>query len=174
MTNVLGVIVLAGMLGIIYFCIQGIRKKPHAVRGFLISAGVAFGAIALMPEPSQGVSASAPVATSPEPAATTPQEPAADAPASSTPWRYIVDEVQFGCASKDDFARIVSYAADGDREAYTQAITDGFTSGQCRPFQADQEVYVEGGNFLGGLVELRAKGETATWWTNIEATKPTR
>lgn len=175
--NPLEMLAVAGLVGAAYNVVGIIQKRVNALPYLVCSLAVAWAALTLAPQPQSVQSApidepTPVVVPGTDPGALQPLETESDSQPTTSPWRYITDDVQFGCAGKEDFSTIVGFAAQGDREAYVQAITEGFMSGVCRPFKTNQKVYVEGGNFFGGLVKLRVKGETSTWWTNIEATKP--
>lgn len=81
--------------------------------------------------------------------------------------RTIKDDSRFGCASRDYLSSISNMLAQGDSMAAENAIREGFTTGQCVPFNSGEPVYVE--KFDWGLVEIRRPGQSTTYWTFTES-----
>ena len=81
--------------------------------------------------------------------------------------RTIKDDSRFGCASRDYLSSISNMLAQGDSMAAENAIREGFTTGQCVPFNSGEPVYVE--KFDWGVVEIRRPGQSTTYWTFTES-----
>lgn len=77
----------------------------------------------------------------------------------------------FGCTSRDYFEKLVGYAVEKDKEAFTKALTAGLLAGTCTTFKNGEVVYITDTAIFSGLVKVRRKGETQEYWTNIEAVK---
>lgn len=81
----------------------------------------------------------------------------------------ITSENYFGCVNKDDFEKAVKYAVERDAEAFGQFLSAGLATGLCTTFEKGQAVYVEQSAMFSGTVKVRPQGETASYWTNLEA-----
>jgi hypothetical protein len=84
---------------------------------------------------------------------------------------HIDGDSWFGCVSKDYYSTLVGYVTDNDKEALKKALLAGLATGQCNKFKADEEVFLEDTSVIPGLVQVRPKGETIEYWTNMEAIK---
>lgn len=82
---------------------------------------------------------------------------------------HISSEDYFGCVNKDDFEKAVKYAVERDAEAFQQFLGAGLATGLCTTFEKGQIVYVEHSALFSGAVKVRPQGETASYWTNLEA-----
>lgn len=115
-----------------------------------------------------------PSGTRPGPGAskTTPRRPGTAAPRRSvteTGARPIVGDHRFGCTDRDYFEKIVGYAVQKDQEAFNRALADGMLAGLCTLFTSGETVYLADTRIFSGLVRVRRRGETAEYWTNMEA-----
>ncbi len=84
---------------------------------------------------------------------------------------YVVGESHFGCGSKDYFSKLVGYAVDKDIEAFKKGLAVGLLTGQCTLFKNGETVFVTDTSIFSGLVQVRRKGDTTTYWTNMETVK---
>lgn len=75
----------------------------------------------------------------------------------------------FGCTDKDYFEQVATYALQGDRQAFSNALAAGLVSGTCTKFEKDEPVYVVGSGLFSGLMRVRRPGESSEYWTVIEA-----
>ena len=63
----------------------------------------------------------------------------------------------------------MSYAVQGDNKAFSGGLAAGVINGTCTMFNAGETVYVTDTAIFSGLVEVRRKGESQEYWTNLEA-----
>jgi hypothetical protein len=85
--------------------------------------------------------------------------------------KQIADGAFFGCTTKAQHGKLVDYLVQGDKEAFTRALAESVVAGECTMFKKDELIYLTDTAVLSGLVKVRRKGETAEYWTNIEAVK---
>ncbi len=97
----------------------------------------------------------------------------ASAPVSATTNenKRISGENRFGCSDRDYFDKVVGYAVQNDKQAFSQALAAGILSGVCTMFKNGEEVYIADTAILSGLVKVRRKGQMEEYWTNIEAVR---
>lgn len=81
--------------------------------------------------------------------------------------KKIKDDSRFGCVSRDYLGSISNMLAQGDSMAAENAIREGFTTGQCVPFNSGEPVYIE--KFDWGMIKIRRLGQPTTYWTFIES-----
>ncbi|MFC5846742.1 hypothetical protein [Deinococcus petrolearius] len=163
MTALLWLVGLLGLAGVVYSVSLGVRKSPYTTPAFALSGLLACFALAPMFGPGEQSSSGETVPF------VQPPEPESALPASGL--YRLVDAEQYGCLRQEDFAQIIHYAAQGDRATYVNALAENFASGACRGFAAGQRVFVEDRSLVG-LARIRPEGETAAWWTNMEAIRP--
>jgi hypothetical protein len=65
----------------------------------------------------------------------------------------------------------VSYAVQKDNDALSRGLATGMLAGTCTMFKAGEAVYITDTAIFSGLVEVRWKGETQEYWTNLEAVR---
>jgi hypothetical protein len=87
------------------------------------------------------------------------------------PPKHIASDPSFGCTTKDQFGKLVGYLVQGDKEAFAHGLAEAVAVDKCTLFKKDEPVYVIDTAISSGLVKVRRKGETAEYWTNIEAVK---
>lgn len=85
--------------------------------------------------------------------------------------KHIVGDSFFGCADKDYFSELVGYAVDKDVEAFKKGLRTGMLTGQCTMFKNEDEVFLTDTSIFSGLVQVRRRGDTTAYWTNLEAVK---
>ena len=85
--------------------------------------------------------------------------------------KHIVGDSHFGCVSKDYFNKLVGYAVDKDMEAFKKGLVAGMLTGQCTLFKSGEEVFLTDTSIFSGLIQVRRRGDTTAYWTNIEAVK---
>lgn len=85
--------------------------------------------------------------------------------------KQIADDHRFGCSDRDYFEKLVSYAVQKDNEAFSQGLAAGILAGACTMFKTGEAVYITDTAIFSGLVEVRRKGETQEYWTNLEAVR---
>jgi hypothetical protein len=95
--------------------------------------------------------------TSSQPAVTTGQD------------KQISGDHRFGCSDREYFERLVGYAVQKDNQAFSQGLAAGLLAGTCTMLKAGESVYITDTAIFSGLVEVRRKGETQEFWTNLEA-----
>ena len=83
----------------------------------------------------------------------------------------IVSNGYFGCTNKDVFSKMVSYAVQGDTEAFRQAMLAALTIEECTAFEAGEIVQLEDTAVFSGMIKVRRRGELSEYWTNLEAAK---
>ena len=98
--------------------------------------------------------------------ASTPKAP--QAPAGT---KVISGDTWFGCVDRDQFGKLVRYATQGDADAFKRGLATGMLAGTCTTFNNGEAVYVVDSAILSGALKVRRKGETAEFWTNVEAVK---
>ncbi|MBS1766023.1 MAG: hypothetical protein JST05_01280 [Acidobacteria bacterium] len=128
--------------------------------GFLVVGGIL-----------QLANPSRPGTTTPEPSNSPTITTPAESPHSASTRKHIVGTSWFGCRDRDDLSKLISYAAQGDREAFSRGLAEGVADGQCTVFKDGEEVVLTDTAIFSGLVKVRRVGDTEEWWTNIEAVK---
>jgi len=89
--------------------------------------------------------------------------------ASNTTGRYtIVSDSYFGCISKADLDKMVTYHLQKDEAAFRSAYTLGLAAGSMTSFKKGEVVFLMDSTWTGS-VQLRREGKTATYWTVQEA-----
>lgn len=81
----------------------------------------------------------------------------------------VVSDGYFGCTEKDDFEKIVGYAAQQDEDAFRSALGVGLMSGLCTTFEKGELVLLQDTAMFSGMMKVRRKGELSEYWTNVEA-----
>jgi len=79
----------------------------------------------------------------------------------------IIRKGTFGCTSREEYQRIVGFAAQGDQEAFAKALLAGAKASRCRAFPMNSQVFRAGASW-SGFVQIRAKGDTVAYWTHME------
>lgn len=77
----------------------------------------------------------------------------------------------YACQGRDYFERTVKFAAANDVNAFTKALSQGLSSGQCVMLLKGQFVYVDDVAVLAGLKQVRTVGNVTTYWTFTEAVR---
>ena len=103
------------------------------------------------------------------PAPTEPEQQPVSSSAGAPGSRLIDGESNFGCRTRDYFSKLVDYAVQGDREAWSRALAQGALSGECVLFKADEPVFITDTALFSGLVKVRRKGKLTEYWTDIES-----
>ena len=85
----------------------------------------------------------------------------------------ITGDHYFGCQDRDEFDKIISFAAQKDSEAFNAALWRDLATGQCTLFKNGETVFLTDTAIFHGLIQLRRKGETEEYWTNLEAARQT-
>lgn len=85
--------------------------------------------------------------------------------------RRIQGDKRIGCVSEDYYRRLVRFAGSGDNEAFKEALVAGVLTGQCVMFKAGTPVILEDTALFSGLMQVRIRGETVSYWTSIESAK---
>ncbi len=75
-----------------------------------------------------------------------------------------------GCSDREYYEKLTLYAVQKDYAAFNRSLTTGFISGICVKFTAGEQVFIVDSAIFSGLVKIRRKGETAEYWTAMEAT----
>jgi len=83
--------------------------------------------------------------------------------------KRISGDHRFGCSDREYFDKLIGYAVQKDNDAFSQGLASGILAGSCTMFKAGESVYLTDTAILSGLVEVRRKGETQEYWTNLEA-----
>lgn len=96
---------------------------------------------------------------------TTKSKTSSSPPQTSQDLSYITKGGYPASASKELFEKAIKMAVDND----TQALQKLINSNLVFILKEGVPVYVEDSSILGGWVKLRPKGETVTFYTNIEA-----
>jgi len=94
-----------------------------------------------------------------------------DSPSASlTPGEHtIASDKLFGCTDRDEFEKIIGFAVEKDSDAFGKELATGMLSGQCVMFSAGETVFLSDTAMFSGLIQVRRKGETLAYWTNLEA-----
>jgi len=82
---------------------------------------------------------------------------------------HITEGSWFGCETKEEFNTLMGYLVDGDKEAFTNALTAGLITGTCTIFESGETVYLADTSFFSGLVKVRRPGAVREYWTALEA-----
>ena len=85
--------------------------------------------------------------------------------------KQIAGDHRFGCSDRDYFDKLVGYAVQKDNDAFSQGLAAGILAGTCTMFKVGESVYITDTAIFSGLVEVRRKGETQEYWTNLEAVR---
>jgi hypothetical protein len=85
--------------------------------------------------------------------------------------KRISGDSRFGCSDRDYFEKLVGYAVQNDKQAFSNALAAGILAGTCTMFRDGDEVYVADTAIMSGLIKVRRKGQTEEYWTNLEAVK---
>lgn len=87
-----------------------------------------------------------------------------------TTGRYtITGDGWFGCVSQQDFLDISAYRSQGDKTAFTNALSARMASGIATIFKKGEVVFLADTKIFSGIVQVRREGETTKYWTNLEA-----
>jgi hypothetical protein len=68
------------------------------------------------------------------------------------------------CQSFDYWDRLMGYKWNGDGDAGTKMLQEGFATGECRGFDAGATVYKTDWN-IKGFIKIREQGDTTEYWT---------
>ncbi len=79
----------------------------------------------------------------------------------------ITSDGNVGCIEKEDYKRLVSYAAENDLEAFKKALAALVLSGRCIMFKTGDEVFLRDTAFFAGMAQVRRRGDISEYWTNI-------
>jgi hypothetical protein len=82
--------------------------------------------------------------------------------------KLVAGDNRFGCSDRDYFEKLVGYAVQEDKKAFSQGLAAGLLSGTCTMFKAGEPVYITDTAIFSGLIEVRRQGETTEFWTNLE------
>lgn len=77
----------------------------------------------------------------------------------------------FGCRDRAKFQELIDYAGQRNREAFMRGLLADYRDGECRPFEAGEEVFVEEKAIYSGLARFRPRGETQSWWADADAAR---
>lgn len=91
------------------------------------------------------------------------------APAEAQTERTIKAGTWVGCVTKEQKSELTGYLVDGDRAAFESAATRYILEGRCTIFETGERVFVVDTAIFSGLVKVRRRGETRSYWTNTEA-----
>ena len=80
-------------------------------------------------------------------------------------------EGNFGCRDRTKFEELNGYHVNQNDIAFLGGLVRAYKDGTCRTFDDGEEVYVTERAISSGLVRVRPKGETSSWWTYAEATR---
>jgi len=83
--------------------------------------------------------------------------------------KQISGDHRFGCSDREYFDKLVGYAVQKDTDAFSKGLAAGILAGTCTMFKAGESVYITDTAIFSGLVEVRRRGETQEYWTNLEA-----
>lgn len=84
--------------------------------------------------------------------------------ASSSGWYRFAEGDIIGCKSREDYDRLASFAASGDREAFNRFFAAHRLRGECRMFDAGDEVFLDDLTFT--MRKLRPRGRTDAYWVS--------
>ena len=85
--------------------------------------------------------------------------------------KQIAGEHRFGCTDREYFDKLVSYAVQKDNDAFSRGLAAGVVAGTCTMFKSGESVFITDTAIFSGMVEVRRKGETREYWTNLEAVR---
>lgn len=75
----------------------------------------------------------------------------------------------FGCVNRETYTEILMLLAQGDKEAFTDALVACTIYGAATIFEEGEVVYLVDTKVWSGLVQIRRAGEATRYWTMIEA-----
>ena len=81
----------------------------------------------------------------------------------------ISDEGWFGCTEREQLDKLTQYATQKDKDAFSRELARGLVTGTCTRFDEGEIVYLMEATIFAGVVNVRRKGETQTYWTYTEA-----
>ena len=81
----------------------------------------------------------------------------------------IVDDGWFGCTEREQLNKLTQYTTQKDKEAFNRELAMGLVTGMCTQFEEGEIVFLMDATVFAGVVNVRRKGETQTYWTYREA-----
>lgn len=81
----------------------------------------------------------------------------------------INDDGMLACSSKEAYDEMFGYIQTKDEDAYTEGLMKYAMAGICRIFNKGEEVYIQDSSALQGLLKVRMKGKTTSYWIIREA-----
>lgn len=85
--------------------------------------------------------------------------------------RRIQGDSRIGCVSQEYYKKLVNFASSGDNEAFKKALVAGVLTEQCIMFKAGTRVILEDTAIFSGLMQVRVRGNTSSYWTSLESAK---
>lgn len=76
-----------------------------------------------------------------------------------------------GCTDRAHFEKLVQYAAQNDKEAFSKGLAAGAMLGRCVLFKSGESVFIVDTAIFAGLIKVRRRGDITEYWTNIESVK---
>ena len=77
----------------------------------------------------------------------------------------------YGCSSKEYYEKLVVLVDDGDKEAFSKALTAGIMGGVCVSFKGGERVYIDDTDYSSGIVNIRREGSVSGYWIKSGAVK---
>jgi len=75
----------------------------------------------------------------------------------------------FGCVNRETLEEIMMLLAQGDREAFTDALVACTIYGAATIFEEGEVVYLADTKIWSGMVQVRREDELTKYWTVMEA-----
>ena len=83
-------------------------------------------------------------------------------PAAAQSQQQAISKMAFGCQDWDLYKRLVLIRAQGDKEAFKNALSHAIWTGACTIFHVGDTVFIAESSMFS--VKLRRKGETSEYW----------
>ena len=90
------------------------------------------------------------------------------APAREVGWHRIV-VIKLACRSRETTERMEQIRGSGDKAAFTSAASAAISSGRCVVLNVGDEVNTVEVAMWAGMINLRKRGETDSYWTYLSA-----
>jgi hypothetical protein len=82
-------------------------------------------------------------------------------------WHKITVPVALACHERADFERLTRIRVSGDQVALQKALAVAVYGNFCTALHAGDEVSLEDTAILSGVVQVRRRGETLPYWTDL-------
>jgi hypothetical protein len=86
-----------------------------------------------------------------------------------------IQQLAFGCTTQDEIDKLNNFLiVEQDQAAFRNELSERLLTGECVQWNQGQPVYVEDVSVWHGDYQLRAEGETVSYWTQKKALESAR